>query len=146
MSEEEAPAEGGVESPGAGSPAEAAAPPPDTTTAEPVDTTTSGARMMMTHPWLAAAAVAVYATKVLWVKFRELGLAKQKTRLKNQNKKSKPLRDIEGNSSESESEAETDAEDEGAPDMQNAQGVNLQLVTPLNLVNPTPSSWEKSFN
>jgi len=132
MSDEEAPGEGGEESPGAAEPAEAAAPPPDTTTAEPVDTTTSGARMMMHHPWLAAAAVAVYATKVMWVKFRELGLAKQKKQLKNQNKKSKPLQDVEENSFESESEAETDAEDDD--DIRNVQDVDLQSEIPPNLV------------
>jgi len=112
MSEEEVPGEGGEESPGAGSVEEVAAPVPDTTTAEPVDTTTSGARMimMMNHPWMAAAAVAVYATKVMWLKFRELGLAKQKKSTKYQDKTLKSQKDNKECGLESESEEESDAE------------------------------------
>jgi len=112
MSEEEVPGEGGEESPGAGSVEEVAAPVPDTTTAEPVDTTTSGARMimMMNHPWMAAAAVAVYATKVMWLKFRELGLVKQKKSTKYQDKTLKPQKDNKECGLESESEEESDAE------------------------------------
>ncbi|XP_016999416.2 uncharacterized protein [Drosophila takahashii] len=134
MSEEEAPGAGGEESPGDGAvPVEVAPPPPDTTTAAPPDTTTSGARMMMHHPWLAAAAVAVYATKVMWVKFRELGLAKQKKRLKNREKKSKPLQDNEENGSES--EVESDAkEDENGPDVQNFGEMDSQSGFATNLV------------
>jgi len=119
MSEEEVPGEGGEESPGAGSVEEVAAPVPDTTTAEPVDTTTSGARMimMMNHPWMAAAAVAVYATKVMWLKFRELGLAKQKKTIRNhQDKTLKPQEDYKECGLESDSDEESDAEpDEADP-------------------------------
>lgn len=107
MSEEEAP----------GSPGEAVEE-EDTTTSD-ADTTTAGARMMMIHPWLTAAAVAMYATKVMWVKLREIGLTKQEKRLKNQlAKQSKPLQTIDEDVSESdaecdaESDAESDAEDE----------------------------------
>ncbi|XP_016999422.2 uncharacterized protein [Drosophila takahashii] len=114
MSEEEAPGAGGEDSPVAGPVEEVAAPVPDTTTAEPVDTTTSGARMMMHHPWLAAAAVAVYATKVMWVKLRELGLAKQKKKIKNkQNNKLIPIQDDEENSVESEEESDAEVEFDG---------------------------------
>jgi len=59
-------------------------------------------------------------------------LAKPKKQLKNQNKKSKPLQDVEENSSESESEAETDAEDKD--DIRNVQDVDLQSEIPPNLV------------
>ncbi|KAH8358285.1 hypothetical protein KR084_011606, partial [Drosophila pseudotakahashii] len=121
------------ESPGEGAPpAEVAPPPPDTTTAAPVETTTSGARMMMHHPWLAAAAVAMYATKVMWVKFRELGLAKQKKRLKNREKKSKPIQDNEEIGSESESEVDTDAEED--ENVQNSEEMDPQSLLPRNRV------------
>ncbi|EDW92170.1 uncharacterized protein LOC6531663 [Drosophila yakuba] len=99
---EDAPSDG----PSAGEGADA---PKTTTTVAPVDTTTAGARMMMIHPWLTAAAVAVYATKVMWVKFREIGVAKQKKLLKNQKaQQSKSLQDIDEEDSELESEAEDD--------------------------------------
>ncbi|XP_043643243.1 uncharacterized protein LOC122613227 [Drosophila teissieri] len=99
---EEAPADG----PAAGEEVDDSS---DTTTPAPVDTTTAGARMMMIHPWLAAAAVAVYATKVMWVKFREIGVAKQKKLLKNpHSQQPKSLQDIEEEDSELESEAEDD--------------------------------------
>ncbi|XP_039482880.1 uncharacterized protein LOC120446120 [Drosophila santomea] len=100
---EDAPSDG----PSAG---EGADDPKTTTTVAPVDTTTAGARMMMIHPWLTAAAVAVYATKVMWVKFREIGVAKQKKKLlKNQKaQQSKSLQDIDEEDSELESEAEDD--------------------------------------
>ncbi|EDV55636.1 uncharacterized protein LOC6548042 [Drosophila erecta] len=78
------------------------------TTIASADSTTSGARMMMNHPWLAAAAVAVYATKVMWVKLREIGLAK---RLKKQQaKQSKSLQDVDEDT-ESESDEEDDDDD-----------------------------------
>ncbi|KAH8275526.1 hypothetical protein KR026_009605, partial [Drosophila bipectinata] len=51
------------------------------TTSQKADTTTAGAQLMLNTPWLTAAAVALYATRVMWAKFRELGLAKQKKRL-----------------------------------------------------------------
>ncbi|KAH8328812.1 hypothetical protein KR074_001087, partial [Drosophila pseudoananassae] len=51
------------------------------TTSPKADTTTAGAQLMLNTPWLTAAAVALYATRVMWAKFRELGLAKQKKRL-----------------------------------------------------------------
>lgn len=50
---------------------------PETTT-KGADTTTAGAQMMLNTPWLTAAAVALYATRAMWVKLRELGLSKQK--------------------------------------------------------------------
>ncbi|XP_016946728.1 uncharacterized protein LOC108022357 [Drosophila biarmipes] len=116
MSEEEVPGAGGEDS-GAGPTEEVAAPVPDTTTANPEDTTTSGARMimMMNHPWLAAGAVAVYATKVMWVKFRELGLAKQKKKVKyHQEKMLKPQKDDKDCGLESESEEESDTKPDKA--------------------------------
>ncbi|XP_017049246.1 uncharacterized protein LOC108093620 [Drosophila ficusphila] len=105
MSDEEAPS-GGEDSSG-----EVAAPVPDTTTGASVDTTTSGVQIMVHHPWLAAAAVAVYATKVMWVMFRELGLAKQEKLLPNkQDITANRIEDIEKSVLESESKFETDTE------------------------------------
>ncbi|EDW48268.1 uncharacterized protein LOC6609576 [Drosophila sechellia] len=112
MGDEESPA-------GPGAPGEAVDDSADTTT-DGADTTTAGARMMMSHPWLAAAAVAMYATKVMWIKFREIGLAKQEKRFKNQlAKQSKPLQTIDedGSESDAESDAETDAEDDDDGDV-----------------------------
>ncbi|KAH8321939.1 hypothetical protein KR067_010308 [Drosophila pandora] len=60
--------------------APAGAPAAPETTTPAADTTTAGAQMMLNTPWLTAAAVAFYATKAMWVKFREIGLAKQKKR------------------------------------------------------------------
>ncbi|XP_017049243.1 uncharacterized protein LOC108093618 [Drosophila ficusphila] len=120
MSEEEAPA-GGEESPGG----EAAAPPPEATTPEPVDTTTAGARMLMHHPWMTAAAVALYATRVMWVKFRELGLAKQKKRLKDQQAKSKSLKDDVEDVSDTD---EDDEEDDDEPAGQSIEEVNVGML------------------
>ncbi|XP_034478431.1 uncharacterized protein LOC117784731 isoform X2 [Drosophila innubila] len=46
----------------------------------PPKTTTSGAQaLFQTNAWLTAAAVAVYTTKALWVKLRELGFGKEKS-------------------------------------------------------------------
>ncbi|KAH8401753.1 hypothetical protein KR009_007672, partial [Drosophila setifemur] len=42
------------------------------------DTTTAGAHMMLSHPWVTAAAVTLYATRAMWTKFRELGLARHR--------------------------------------------------------------------
>ncbi|XP_034478430.1 uncharacterized protein LOC117784731 isoform X1 [Drosophila innubila] len=45
----------------------------------PPKTTTSGAQaLFQTNAWLTAAAVAVYTTKALWVKLREMGFGKEK--------------------------------------------------------------------
>ncbi|XP_033156317.1 uncharacterized protein LOC117138359 [Drosophila mauritiana] len=82
----------------------AAVPVPDTTPRD-ADATTSGARMMMQHPLLAAAAVAVYATRVMWVKLRVLRLAKQLRLQKQRFRMSNPRQD---NESGSEAESDTD--------------------------------------
>ncbi|KAM8713284.1 hypothetical protein ACLKA7_013576 [Drosophila subpalustris] len=46
-------------------------------TPAPTTSTTSGAQaVFQTNAWLSAAAVAVYTTKALWVKLREMGFGK----------------------------------------------------------------------
>ncbi|KAL7738048.1 hypothetical protein ACLKA6_006401 [Drosophila palustris] len=49
-------------------------------TPAPTTSTTSGAQaVFQTNAWLSAAAVAVYTTKALWVKLREMGFGKGKS-------------------------------------------------------------------
>ncbi|EDV55637.1 uncharacterized protein LOC6548043 [Drosophila erecta] len=121
----------------------AAAPVPDTTP-HGVDATTSGARMMMQHPWLAAAAVAVYATKVMWVKFRALGLANQLGRLQKQRvRKSDPWQDNAENDSGSEAETDSDCEEGDSDEV--TDNVELGLKLSVNrdndrLVNVPPAN------
>ncbi|XP_039482878.1 uncharacterized protein LOC120446118 [Drosophila santomea] len=96
-----------------------AVPVPDTTP-RVADTTTSGARMMMQHQWLVAAAVAVYATKVMWVK-----LANQMRRLQKQRVwKSDPLQDNEENNSGFDAETDIDCEEGDSDEVTD----NVELV------------------
>lgn len=101
----------------------AAVPVPDTTPRD-ADATTSGARMMMQHPWLTAAVVAVYATRVIWVKLRVLRLAKQLRLQKQRFWKSNPWQD---NESGSEAESDTDGE-EGDSDESTDTDVNRNRI------------------
>ncbi|XP_002092459.3 uncharacterized protein LOC6531664 [Drosophila yakuba] len=96
-----------------------AVPIPDTTP-RVADTTTSGARMMMQHPWLVAAAVAVYATKVMWVK-----LANQMRRFQKQRVgKSDPLQDNVENNSGFDAETDIDCEEGDSDEVTD----NMELV------------------
>ncbi|XP_043643241.1 uncharacterized protein LOC122613225 [Drosophila teissieri] len=109
----------GEEGPSAEGEGEDAVPVPDTTP-RGADTTTSGARMMTQHPWLVAAAVAVYATKVMWVKLANQMRRLQKQRVGNPD----PLQDNEENDSGPEAETYADCEEGDSDEVAD----NVELV------------------
>ncbi|EDV37375.2 uncharacterized protein Dana_GF13413 [Drosophila ananassae] len=94
--------------------APAGAPAAPETTTPAADTTTAGAQMMLNTPWLTAAAVAFYATKAMWVKFREIGLAKQKKRHQKlrADQPDNKADHLDGLETVAEAEAEDESEDE----------------------------------
>ncbi|KAL7738049.1 hypothetical protein ACLKA6_006402 [Drosophila palustris] len=94
-------------------------------TPAPTTSTTSGAQaVFQTNAWLSAAAVAVYTTKALWVKLREMGFGKGKS-AKNENY-AQP--EEMKNATEVESESESEAESEFDATQQSQGHIRTQVV------------------